>query len=317
MDKYTQQYNDMLYIRLFEMYNQAFSKVWQGFISEHEKNDKEPAGFSEAEYNDVHNSIQEWYKTPISDDDQSITGSEILDKIVDFDEALKLAEYAAVYCDDEIPDIVKIKLNSFGQDPRARVMEHILAKNWEDVAGNAESPDQQRMDAEPVVVASLIRLLGEWEFAEGIEPLIAHFARQRQPAEIIAEAMRDYLRLFEEQPVEAIVATIKDSLTRANDLNAACEYLLITLTDIGKEHPDGQILSCLKECFRKMGNKAIAAICLGDYGDGRAIPVLRGWLDMNPQVDDRQILYEIVSAIQRLGGDISDLKPRLTASQRY
>jgi hypothetical protein len=315
MNEYTQKYGDTVYIKMFETYNRVFSEAWQKYIDDQENGRGDQQSLSEAIYNNVHNSIQSWYKTALSADDGSVTGEDILAEIDDLGKAMKLAEYAAIYCDDEIPDIVKIKLNSFGGDPRRNVLDCIMSKNWEDKSVGQRIGDQQEEDPDPVIVASFIRLLGEWEYQDAIAPLVQHFVQHKQPAEIIADAMREYLKLFEALPVNDIITAINESLKSVNDLNAACEYLLIALTDIGKNHPNEQIFSTLKECFRKMSSKAIAAICLGDYGDGRAIPTLRGWLEKNPQLNDRQILYEIASAIQRLGGDISDLKPRLVANR--
>ena len=57
-----------------------------------------------------------------------------------------------------------------------------------------------------------------------------------------------------------------------------------------------------------MEHKVIAAICLGDYGDGRAVPLLKSYLDRHIREIDRQFFYETISAIKRLGGDISDIQ---------
>ncbi|NLM15175.1 MAG: hypothetical protein GX218_04890, partial [Clostridiaceae bacterium] len=54
----------------------------------------------------------------------------------------------------------------------------------------------------------------------------------------------------------------------------------------------------------------------GDYGDGRGIPVLKGWLDRNPAFQDNQTISEILSAIKRLGGEIDDIRHRLRLDRR-
>ena len=57
-----------------------------------------------------------------------------------------------------------------------------------------------------------------------------------------------------------------------------------------------------------MDHKVIASICHGDYGDGRAVPLLKGYLDRHVHEIDRQFFYETLSAIKRLGGDITDIE---------
>jgi hypothetical protein len=105
------------------------------------------------------------------------------------------------------------------------------------------------------------------------------------------------------------------TLDAHSDLNTACEYLLIALTDIGKTCHSDEIYSCLKACFRKMSNKVIGAICIGDYGDSKGVQVLKGWLDRHSEENDRQLISETLSSIKRLGGDISDVQNRLKLGQ--
>ena len=57
-----------------------------------------------------------------------------------------------------------------------------------------------------------------------------------------------------------------------------------------------------------MTNKIYAVICLMEYGDGRAIPMLKGYVNRNKHSIDRDLFYEIMSAVQNLGGDISDIE---------
>ena len=45
-----------------------------------------------------------------------------------------------------------------------------------------------------------------------------------------------------------------------------------------------------------------------EYGDGRAIPMLKGYVNRNKHSIDRDLFYEIMSAVQNLGGDISDIE---------
>jgi hypothetical protein len=298
-------FDNRLYVQICEKYNEVFAEACQNQMHD-DALMKDSIADSEVFLNDVHNSIQNWSNLPLSVENVDFTAASVIDQITSIDDAIVLAEYAAAICDDAIPDIIKIKLNTFGVNPSQVIMKRILDRNW-----RLRESDETQQDSDHVIVASFIRLLGEWEWQEGIQPLVKNFVRNQSPSELIADAMRDYLLSMDEAPVMDIIAALNESIQDKNDLPAACEYLMIFLTDIGKRYPQEEIFICLKNCFRHMTSKAIGAICLGDYGDGRAIPTLRGWLDKNPKIDDRQILYEAISAIQRLGGDVSDLKSRL------
>jgi len=67
------------------------------------------------------------------------------------------------------------------------------------------------------------------------------------------------------------------------------------------------IYRTIKSTFLKMENKIFGAICLGNFGDGRAIPVLRGYIEKNRNTIDFETFLEIKSSIYRLGGNIDDI----------
>ena len=68
------------------------------------------------------------------------------------------------------------------------------------------------------------------------------------------------------------------------------------------------IPQAMRAAFRRMKNKVIAVICIGDYGDSRGIALLKGYLDRNTHTIDRETFYEALSAIRRLGGEINDIQ---------
>ena len=57
-----------------------------------------------------------------------------------------------------------------------------------------------------------------------------------------------------------------------------------------------------------MTNKIYAVICLADYGDDRAVPMFKNYINRNQKTIDRELFYEMMSAIRNLGGDISDIQ---------
>jgi hypothetical protein len=290
-----------LYRKMFDKYNDVFDKACQVLVDGSEQVDTQSPEF----LNSVHNSIQNWTELPLEAKHPQVTGSSVINAIKSLEEAVLLAENAAAFCDDEIPDIVKVKLGSFGQAVPKAILISALDKDWE--AEQAKVQDKaggslpRKYDA--VISASFLRLLSEWQCLDCVGRILEKFLLLGEPSELVAESVRSFLASLDPAPVEAVVSRL-DEAARQAEYKPAHEYLLIALTDIGKICPDDRIYRCLRESFRKMKNKAIGAICLGDYGDGRAVPVLRGWLDQNPDLADRQIFYEVISAIRRLGGTV-------------
>ena len=80
------------------------------------------------------------------------------------------------------------------------------------------------------------------------------------------------------------------------------------LTEIGKQHKTEEIYQTLRHAFRYMNNKIYAVICLAEYGDDRAVAMFKNYINRNQQTIERDLFYEMMSAIQNLGGDISDIQ---------
>jgi hypothetical protein len=303
-----QKLNNELYISLFRKYNEIYSKAWDRRLAREPVHGQVDDNQAEME-NEIQNDIQNWHEMPVSSDKPQSTFGCIIRDIADPDTALELARHAAAYCDSEIPDIVKIKLGSFGSGICRLLLKNILILDWESPPD--EKADTPETDQEILVSTAFLKLLGEWDYRDGTQAILDKFTRLSLPRERIAEEVRAYAVRLDPAPTAEIIEYIRKSIREKADLGPAQEYLLIILTDIGKIWPEDDIFNCIKDCFRKMSNKAIGAICLGDYGDGRAIPALRGYLEKNPQMSDRQVLAEVLSAIRRLGGDIAGLQKPL------
>ncbi len=96
-------------------------------------------------------------------------------------------------------------------------------------------------------------------------------------------------------------------LMEADTIDDDEEYILVAVSEIGRDNKNDNAYSALKDSFKRMENKIIGAICLGTYGDGRAIPVLRGYMEKNVDSMDRETFYEIKCQVQRLGGKTDDI----------
>jgi hypothetical protein len=106
------------------------------------------------------------------------------------------------------------------------------------------------------------------------------------------------------KPIIEPVMTLLNGLDKIEYLD---EYVLNALVRVGKNNKDDSIFRCLKSAFSKMEDKLLGALCLGDYGDSRAIPALRGYIEKNRSLLDKATFMEIAAAIKKLGGNIEDL----------
>jgi len=301
------QSEDKKYQRFFQAYNEQFASMCDLAISQYGRDTgREWAGGDGSLRNAVQNNMQEWFSRPFAPEYPGLTGDQLIDGLASPADAIKFAAFAAACCDDELPDPIRVKLGSFGPDIGEKILTSIDRSVWENDE-NRTVEDEQAV----AIGAAFLKLLGDWENADGLAAVLDGFTALNQPDERIADAIRYYIVALDGQAILPVMDLIGQELERQQDLRPAAEYLLIALTDLGKTEPSDELFSCLRSCFRKMNHKTIGAICLGDYGDGRGIAVLKGWLDSHPEIRDRQLIGEILSSIRRLGGDISDLQHRL------
>ena len=295
------------YQRFFQSYNEQFASMCDLAISQYERDTgREWAGGDGDLRNAVQNNMQEWFSRPFAPEYPDLTGDQLIDTLASPADAIEFAACAAAWCDDELPDPIRIKLSSFGPGISEKILASINQSAWEN-AGNRTAENEKGVAAG----ASFLKLLGDWGYKWGLASVLDGFIALNQPDERIADAIRYYIVALGGQAILPVMDIIRQELEQQQDLRPAAEYLLIALTDLGKAERSDDLFSCLRSCFRKMNHKTIGAICLGDYGDGRGIAVLKGWLDSHPEIYDRQLISEILSSIRRLGGDISDLQHRL------
>lgn len=298
--------------RIFTAYNDALSASYDRNLSRlMTDEDHLPDDFNLLLETAVHNDVQNWFDEASAGEER---GGAAIDAISSLSEAIDIAVGAAAICDDGLPDRIKIMLGRFLPEAGDTLVRLILEHTWpagrELSAGDDGRADDAGSSDGDIASSVLLRQLGEWQIVAGLDDLLDQFALADNPDEMFADAFRAYLIALGEAAVAPVLHALAKEDQKRRRLRGPGEYLLIALTDIGKDNPCEDIYRCLKNSFLSMENQIIGTICLGDYGDGRAVAFLRGWVLKHPEVTDKGILSEIYSSIKRLGGQYEDL-PRI------
>lgn len=209
-----------------------------------------------------------------------------------FDELAGMFCRGAVICDDELPEIYLEKLLSHGD----KAVDFLIGT----AAGGANAADEDTLTA--AVMAA--RILGRQKAEKAVLPLIDVLDASCGVSELMQETAREALANIGQVAVTLIIQEM-GSGKRADE---TCEHLAMSLAEIGRSCPSDEIYSVLKNAFNTLPDKSATADCLARYGDGRAIPALRGYLLKNGENISRETFYDIVSAVRQLGGRIDDLK---------
>ena len=276
---------------LFTSYNRA---VEQGYDNVFKMMNKKNAlrgmgpGAEEIEKS-VRESIKKWEETPVEALD-NLTPVQYINRINDFDYIIRLFKEGSKICDDSMPAIFLEKMKEFGSEAVDAVMKL------------AEDKDLLESSEEADIPVMAVKVLGEWKIGRAVDSLIGLLFETAGENELFADSIKNALISIGKPSIDRIIQTLNES----DAIGDVQEYLVTALAEVGRDNRADNVYRCIKSTFSKMENKTIGAICLGNYGDGRAIPALRGYIQKNRDTLDQDAYFEIKSAIYRLGGQTDD-----------
>jgi len=146
----------------------------------------------------------------------------------------------------------------------------------------------------------ILGLSGDAGYSEGLIKLIFS---EGEYEELLKETSRQALIDIGESAVPYLEKNLSGKDILADD----DFHLVIALIVIDSNHKSETVFKVLKDSFRKTSEKALAARCLADYGDGRVVPMLRSYLERNFKKLDENTIFEIQGAVQSLGGSTDGL----------
>jgi len=212
-------------------------------------------------------------------------------------------EYSAVTLDCGVPESL---IASLAAEDRESVREYCST-----VIGNSAWTEDELDDQDKLfeieyqkVKACLDVLIAMKEFCY-VQAVLDRFMSYHQTKEFVAESIKDYVVGAAEVSVPILMNIIEENLE--DGLEGPSEDIVIMLAEIGMAQPSEEIYQTLRHAFRAMKNKIYAVICLAEYGDDRAVPLMKNYINRHQDSIDRDLFYEMMSAIQKLGGDISDI----------
>ena len=222
------------------------------------------------------------------------------------DELTEVLEYAAVELDRGVPQSVIAALAGKRDEDREAVAEYCARTVKESAWTDDELSDENVLfEMEFQKVRACFEVLARMGEGSLVPYVIERFMSYEQTLEFVADSIATYLEAFPNATVPVIIDTLKEH--EEDGLTGPCEDLVIILTAIGKANASEEIYAALRTAFRWMKNKIYAVICLADYGDARAVPMLKSYINRHQDTISRDLFYEMMSAIQNLGGDIEDI----------
>ncbi len=223
---------------------------------------------------------------------------------LDVNELTEILEYAALELDRGVPDsiIAALANNSDRDAVKSYAKTTINDAAWVD---EELSDENSLFEMEFQKVKACFKVLSKMNDSSLLEDVLDRFMSYGKTPDFVADSIAEYIQAFPDDSAPLLIERLEDH--HEDGLEGPCEDLVIILTRIGQEEPSDEIYGALRAAFRYMTNKIYAVICLADYGDDRAVPMLKTYINRHQTTIDRDLFYEMMSAIQNLGGDISDI----------
>ena len=219
------------------------------------------------------------------------------------EDKIEALEYSAVTLDRGVPHSL---IASIAAEDRDSVRDYCSS-----VIGNSAWTEEELNDEDKLfeieyqkVKACLDVLIEMKEFCF-VKAVIDRFMSYPKTTEFVAESIKNYVIGCPEVSVPILMDLIDSELDTG--IEGPAEDLVIMLAEIGMAQPSEDIYQTLRHAFRAMTNKIYAVICLAEYGDERAVPLMKNYINRHQDSIGRDLFYEMMSAIQKLGGDISDI----------
>lgn len=206
-----------------------------------------------------------------------------LEEIVDF--FLEIASTSDV----GMPDIVIDRLREHGI--KAADMLFDFVKN----SLNSDKDDVKLAVTQAVFAIGCLKCN---EYKEKLIGLLIDCCTDEMLSEVICAAIAEYGQEIQKD----LIKTFNDA-----DQELVKEYLLICIAHVSRGYQSDEVYFLFKNAFRSMKNVKVVAEVLGDYGDGRAIPLLRGYILKNLGKIDKDTFNLVRAVIKKLGGEIDDL----------
>ena len=212
-------------------------------------------------------------------------------------------EYSAVTLDCGVPASL---IASIASEDRESVRDYCSTVIGDSAWTEEELDDQDKLfEIEYQKVKACLDVLIEMKEFCFVQAVLDRFMSYHQTKEFVAESIKDYVVGAAEVSVPILMNIIEENLE--DGLEGPSEDIVIMLAEIGMALPSEEIYQTLRHAFRAMTNKIYAVICLAEYGDDRAVPLMKNYINRHQDTIDRDLFYEMMSAIQKLGGDISDI----------
>lgn len=247
--------------------------------------------------------IAEWENRKVSKLGD-ITPSEYINRLSTVEDAMKFFRYFSINSIDKNPPSIVKKIYSFGTDG-VELFAQLLGNSVieKDISNFDVLSDEEICEINIInSILKGIELMGE-ESASIWSDVLEFMNKCHENNELFLESGQKALGKMGKD----VLINVAKHIDNIDVITNREEYMLLAISSIGYKDGSDEIYSCLRDSFKRMDNKVVGSIILSDYGDGRAVTVLRRYAKDNSESLDDGDYYSILASIENLGGQVDDL----------
>lgn len=247
--------------------------------------------------------VTEWENVPLEGLDNQ-TPAAFIHAISDLDTLLELFVFISANTFDSTPNCLIAKLASYGDTAAQKLVDRMELEAAAQYDVNTQELSEEERQSIEVTLSAIQAFATPGFGSQAVtEKLLAFLAECNTANELFLEQTSHTLAKRISQTQDAVIAYISG----VEEIGIREEYLLSALSSIAEEDKNDAIYKCLKASFLRMSNHMMGAVFLGDYGEAKAIPVLRRFAQQNAGKIPNDDYYAILAVIEKLGGIIDDL----------
>lgn len=286
---------------LFEKYNETMERSSEEILErESSKRDIFGTDFEKDFNRMVEEKAEAFLERPLAGLDAG-SPKAFFGSLASADDAIEVFRIAAGVSDVKPPKALADRVFSFGDEAAAKMIQLAVSSDWEILGDDLLSGRDLLL---PGMAA--VRALGEQHCEESVGTILDRFCKIKAPDEYVSDVITEYMVNMGAVAIDELIKRIDSAEILPG--GGPEEDLMVALAKIGARHRSEAVFQSLRGAFRKIERKVIGALCLGNYGDGRAVPLLKGYLDRNLHTVSREMFYESLTVIRDLGGDINDIQ---------
>ncbi len=220
------------------------------------------------------------------------------------EDTISFLQGMAEVSDFDFPTSVEDRVRAFTPEERDKFIQII-----ERIDVHPSQKSLEERNREIFLLKQFLPLAKVWSDEATVQRILAWFLSAGELDDRVADAIGEYIKGAGDAVVIPVTKRIHEEIEEGTAEDNGTDYLLQALTYVAKQEEKlrEDFYPVLRTAFRTFSDKQIPVICLGDLGTVRAIPLLRSYIEKNEKTISRELYYEILSSIKRLGGSTKDL----------